>query len=270
MKNSLLIKLSSLVLGVGLSFSQSAKALTIDGGAVAPSPISLGNGLDGAFWKADASVLNIRNISEANAAIAGRSPDWSFVSTRIDYPNDNTPGARPVDNGVPDIDLLNNAAGLKTYLGVDAAIDTPDTDLTRSVFKSSGFINILRDFDKDMSTAEIDIDFSVSSDDGFQLIIGNKDFSFDGLRFGTTTQETVSFTTAGLYALELTHFSDRGFTGIESASSFSPLPRGIVPTEVLYTSVPPQPVPTPAPLLGLIGMGIATLRRSKQKSETNE
>ena len=153
-----------------------------------------GNGLRGYVYN---TWADIDNLSEA-LALTNTSIDATFISTSLDYPNGNS----------------NTGGGnLGSFLGDDAVSlsNGSNTSMTTLAFKFEGYIYI------PAGTHE----FSVSSDDGFQLSIGGEVFSsFTGNRsFGTTT-ESGTFA-EGLYAFELIYWENRGVNGIEVKASFA-------------------------------------------------
>ncbi|NJK37776.1 MAG: PEP-CTERM sorting domain-containing protein [Oscillatoriales cyanobacterium RM2_1_1] len=233
--------------GVGIP----GNAITISSSArVANSPTTAGDGLKGEFWDVTGSIAN---LSVATSAIAGRSADATFTSTAVDYPNGSS-------------NVVFDSSSLANLLGQDgnSLSGVTPVSLTGSVFRFSGFINILSSFDSDPGTDTIDVDFTVGSDDGFQLNIGGSTVSeFTGLRPFSTTSGIASFAESGLYALELIYFENQSFTGVEFSSRFS---NGIVTTGVLYTSIsdPVTAVPEPITLLGsLSALGIGALFKQR-------
>jgi hypothetical protein len=211
-------------------FTNSAQAIVIASSAkVAPSPALPGEGLNGEFW----DTLNTRNLTSAQNTIAGGVPDATFLASSVDYPN----GLR---------NLFVDNRTLEDFLGVDGASlsGAQNTPLRGSVFRLSGFISILDEFDSNADPSAIDVTFSVRSDDGFQLNIGGETVAqFTGLRPFGNTSGVASFAQPGLYPIELIYFENRIAAGVEFASSFSQEPDGIVPTDILYTQVPSQAVP---------------------------
>lgn len=148
--------------------------------------------ITGEFWDASDPLLTLQdalNIAENQEATA------TFMSSGIDYPLGDA-------NTVPDTTTL------AEYLGADAAtLSGPgDVTLEQSVFRFTGQIAL-----DDAPTL-----FSVGSDDGFVLSIGNgaADIEFAGLRSFGTTSLTMNLG-EGLFDFELIYFENQGGTGVE-------------------------------------------------------
>jgi len=192
----------------------SAQVVFGPGTSLAPIPAQAGTGLDGNIWTGD-----VNSIAAARTRISAGSAEGSFLATLIDYPN--------VGDVVP------ASATLGEMLGIDAATLTgllPTAGSLSNTFVFSGFIAI-----SDPATYA----FAVGSDDGFELRINGVLVSnFDGDRgFAFTTQD-VSFSDAGLYAIELLYWANNSTeSGVQFAFA-NPLAIVNVPTGILYTQIP--------------------------------
>lgn len=240
----------------GALAATSSHAVLISSGPVAPNPVLAGTGLNGAFYDTDVAA----NLSNANTLIAsGSTQRAAFLAKVIDYPQ----GSGSVPDGTP----------LSTYLGTNAANvvgvngGNPNTqNLADSLFRFHGYINITSAMDTDASNGTIDVTFRVGSDDGMRLTIGNTVVTsyLNDRAFGYS-DGVASFSTAGLYAIELVYGEEQGNTGVEmlwkvgsSTAAF-----GLVGTANLYT----VPEPGSIALAGLALLGAAASRRKARRKQ---
>ena len=111
----------------------------------------------GEFWDGTAPITN---LAAADALIASRTADATFISTGIDYPQG---GNR-----------IRNTRGIGAFLGSDAASlqgVATSTDMTYSVFRFTGFVDLDAGIDS----------YNFRYDDGFRVTIGTEVIAFDGL-----------------------------------------------------------------------------------------
>lgn len=226
---------------------------------VGPSPAVPGDGLNGFFWTDFGPTFT---NAAADAVIAGTAPTATFHSTAVDYPN-----------GPATTHSSGNT--LATHLGVDAGSLDPAAAgagniLTTSLFRFTGFINILAEHDTNLATGDIDVFFTLGSDDGSRLRIGGVTvIDNGGLHAFSTVTNTANFAEPGLYPVEIIHYENTGVTGIEWKSSIGGAATAagavIVPAGVLYRTIPtvePEPEPDgvaePGVLL-LLGGGLTAL-----------
>ena len=190
----------------------------------------------GEFWDADG---RLGSIDDALAVIAGGPADATFSSTVIDYPRGGN-GAAAAANGT----IAAAGTTLAAFLGVDAASlsGERDTPLTRSVFRFTGFLDLL-------AGAET---FEVRSDDGFRLTVGGTLVDSFGNRAFRGSPVTVE-AGDGRTPFELVYYEDQGNTGVEFALNGA----------AASPAVAPIPLPAGLPLLaGALGV-LAFIRRRR-------
>ena len=191
-------------------------------------------------------------VPEAEAVIGGFSPDATFLATQVDYPRGDA--ADTVSSS------LTTLAG---YLAPDVPSANGGVDLVDSVFQFTGFINITSALDSNPG-GDIDVEFSVGSDDGFNLLIGGVSVtSFSGLRGFSHSFGTASFDSPGLYPIDLYYYENSGGTGIELKWQI-PGQFTVVPTSSLYTAASAS-VPDAGATAVLLGLGLAGLAFARRK-----
>lgn len=250
--------ISPVVLGLvaALVCSPRAYASTVPGSAkVADPPCVLGTGLNGAYWDAGPFM----SIATAIAYASGHTPTATFLSSKVDYPN----GAAHV---TPDTTTL------AAFLGADAgSLSGHGSDIVEtSIFRFTGFVNILDAFDLNPAAPGIDVTFRVGSDDGFRLVIGGHTVTeFSGERPFGYSYGVARFNSAGLYPLNLTYFENFGETGVEFRWSTFRQINQPMDSRRLYRTIPPACDPAPEPAtLALLGTGaLGLLGKLRRRAE---
>jgi hypothetical protein len=221
--------------------------------AVAPVPSVAGTGLNATFT---AATTNIDSAQAAVDYLASNPVTATFISTQITYPNYPAEG-------------YNNAAGvtLNMFLGKDAP------SLSSASAGSSGIYNTIYEFKGYISIAQAEnLTFGLVSDDGARLSIGGVQLiSVDDRPFvAPGTLATADFSKAGLYSFDLVYYNNgSGGAGVELDSMLPGGSLGLVPTSVLYSSIPGA-VPEPSSLI-LIATGTLValgFRRRHRKAGT--
>jgi len=179
-----------------------------------------GDGLSGEFYDTGHRMTSLTGAVHWKTT---HDPTSTFVSRSVDYPKGWT-------------DYVADSTRLSTYLGSDASTlrGPGNIGLEGSVFVFTGFIAIRQEYDQNTADNDIDVTFTVGSDDGFRLRIGGRTVASHSQEreYGETTG-TASFESEGLYPVDLLYYEDETETGIEWTSSIT---GGIVPTTVLSTS----------------------------------
>ncbi len=151
-------------------------------------PLLPGFGLAGLGWTSDQSTAD---SAEQYALV--NAPDFTFQSTRINYPN-GPAGSFSDDNNT-----------VATFLGQDAATlsGSGDHPIDGTFYRFVGFIAIA-----DISAP---ITFGVFSDDGFRLRIGGVVVTeFNDPRGPSLSTGQAIFEQAGLYPIDLIYFETAG------------------------------------------------------------
>lgn len=243
---------AGIIIGAAVLLAAAAgptQAVVIPASAIATPTDRLVNGLDGRF----ADIAGVTSGADVSNGLnqANNNPDATFTALLLDYPN----GAA---NTVTD-----TTTTLSAFLGVNATDlqGATSSTLEGSMFVFDGFIEIDASFDTDPADSDIDVNFAIASDDGFQLFIGGQLVTqFFGNRAFGVSSGLAEFESAGLYSFTLNYWENGGVTGIEAYSSIPGGPDsgapagtvGIIPTAVLFR------VSEPATIL-LLALGAAGL-----------
>jgi hypothetical protein len=215
-----------------------------------PLPAKPGTGLAGTIWADNGNaggLSGVNDLAAARTVVNTFDPDATFHASQVDYPN-----------GAPNVVTV-PGTDFNTLLGVDAPSLSPASigtqDILNSVMQFVGFYRA----DAANETAS----FTLGSDDGSELIIqGTQVLNNDGLHAfpgGGAGPETVTFTTPGLYAIQILFFESQPVEyGIEFADGSTP-----VPQSRLYRDVP---VPATIALIGFGLLGIGFHYRQGSKS----
>lgn len=242
-----LTAVSTMLVSVAVA-STGALAVTIPGStSVGPPPGMTGTGLTARYYDHSAS-----STAAALSIIATNSPDATFLSTLIDYPNG------PVDS-------IDPGGPMSGFLGVD---DPGISDnCCTFVFLFSGLIEITSAFDTTPGGL-IDADFGLNSDDGSRLRIGGITvIDNPGIHgFPLNADGVASFEAEGLYPFELLYYEGFLGAGLEVSTSIPGGPAygrfvGIVPTAILY---PAPIIPEPSTAL-LIGIGLLCVAGGRRR-----
>ncbi|MCW3061147.1 MAG: hypothetical protein JWQ02_2968 [Capsulimonas sp.] len=205
-------------------------------GPSAPVPATPGTGLQGFYY---GNGIAPGNLANAQAYISTHAPLATFTATTINYSQ-------------------NDDVTLTTFLGGDAAsLSNPAVganDLTGQIIEFKGFYAV--------PTAGLQT-IGIGSDDGSQMFInGTEVVNLDGDHAFTTGFQTIDFTTAGLYQIDIIYFEDFGSTGISLIDGAG----NPVDTDLLYSQAPnavPEPSSVFAIVLGMFAISALSLRRRK-------
>jgi hypothetical protein len=159
-------------------------------------PIFAGSGLDGYYYYFPNDQIG--SLSDGDALVAGSGgPTGTFSTTNVCYP-DCLGGA--FDTGSGGLETFTN--GNATNFNYLVPIDQVPTNFFQTVLNINGYLAI---------TAPGTYSFSITSDDGSSLTIGNTVIATDdGIHGNQTASNTVTFQAAGLYAIALDYFQNGG------------------------------------------------------------
>lgn len=221
-------------------------------------PNAVGTGLRGFYYADPTGFDTLRSLVDADAFIAQNQPTATFLSTEILYP-------RPGGNSDTTGDLLGDDA---------STLDPGSVSSTKSasVWRFRGAIAISRRLDVDPTTREIDVDFALGSDDSSRLTIGGTDIlrvpgdelaDERGVYEANDFRATASFEQPGLYPVDIVWWDYFGGIFIRWYGSIlggteDGVPdglAGIVPTSVLFPSVPRPGESELSPILPTSNLG---------------
>ncbi|MDJ1482645.1 choice-of-anchor Q domain-containing protein [Cytophagaceae bacterium YF14B1] len=182
-------------------------------------------------------------VSPARAAIAGKTPLFSFTATNIDYPSGAT---------------TSNSANWNVWLGSDGT-GAPSEAIESSTLRLSGYIQIKAEHDIQSGNSTIEVDFAVSSQGFMALTVNNTQVltNEENWSFGTRSAR-VSFPSAGYYSIELLHSTGFDASGVELYSSIagtsnpghgSGLATYIIPKTVLFPQSPGARISAETPVV---------------------
>lgn len=197
-----------------------------------------GDGLQGSIW----TNADVVNLAEARIFASASTPEATFTSTSVDYPNG------------PEC-CASVSVDFSTFLGVDApSISDPtvaNTAISGSILRFEGYLGV---------TSPGSVFLGLASDDGSELLVqGAQVIDNDGAHTfpgpGAGPVE-ILFTAAGRYRIELLYFET--FPGGAGIEFFADNRGNPVAQAHLYTAVP---IPAALPLLlGAFGLMLAAVR----------
>lgn len=167
-----------------------------------------GTGLDGSYYYFPGS--NMGSLSDAaNLVSTASGPTGIFSTTNICFPdclgnpfNTSAGGLATFTNG--------NATNINYLIPMD---QVPTTSFYQTVLDINGYLAI--------PTAGT-YTFSINSDDGSQLTIGNALIDFDdGIHGQQIVSNPVYFSAAGLYAIAVNYFQNGGGAGLDLTATNS-------------------------------------------------
>jgi hypothetical protein len=272
--NARMIGMAAMVVAL-VSVSETRAGLIVFSNPDAGLPTAAGNGLVGDYYRPTGG-LQAGTLAVANAYINTHGTDATFVSTGINYPAGFTYGSG---------NTIGDGSSVATYLGTDAnsLVATPGSPsgettaqvkantLDGTMYTFTGFLAI--------TAAQVNVvqTFFLGSDDGSsfsiqgQLVVDN-----DGDHgFGFTSGgNTVEFTQAGLYAINVTYFEDGGNTGVELGSTLagSGTFGGELTSANFYQTAPASVVPEPSSLalVGIAGaIAAGWMRRASRRARVS-
>ncbi len=168
-------------------------------------------------------------IGEAVAVANSRTPTATFRSSAIDYPNGSAGS-------------VHDSTTLAQFLGSDSSTIIGDSgrNLWNSVFRFTGFLSLSGQHR-----------FSVGSDDGFQLKIGNILVASQSTPRGFGYTHRLFDAGTGVKPFELVYYENSGYTGVEFK----------IDDALAMPSAVPLPAGLPLVLTGLAALGLVARRR---------
>ena len=197
-----------------------------------PVPTFVGNGaLVELFYGAD--LIPFGRAAPTPERFEGLVPDASIIATEIDFPSG--PDFSP-RTGVP-VGL----ADLSDFFSTNASV--PETISTLSagnfMLRNTFSIPITTEMDLDTETPEIEISFSVTSDDGYHLVIGDVFLGYAGDRSIRTSGFGLKFPSEGLYPVELLYVANDGGGSALQIGWDTVTESGVIGREFMYAGSTP-------------------------------
>ncbi len=218
----------------------SARAQVTISGSEAQDAAAVANGLNGTYWQAPAGSTN-EQIGSALAYIAANQAVGTFSTTEVNY------------NGVDDSSL----AQFLDYYGTNGSNYSGTTGFQNSYAGLSDGILQLTGYLYVGSPGTVTI--SSNHDDAVQVSIGGTVVVSAGCC--GTTSESVTFTHAGWYALDLTYLNSE-YNNFSGQAYVTLSENGqIISNADLATSVVPEPA-----TLALLAGGLASLSLLRRRA----
>lgn len=171
-------------------------------------------GFAGTFYHVPAHSTNF-TLADTLTTLATATPTGTFVSSSIDYSN------QDLDSVTTFLDY-----DAPTYVGPSAG-----GDLSDAIFTFKGFIRI---------AAPTSVTFDLYHDDSVRLIIGDQTLITGGCC--GTTSAVATFTTRGLYAVDLVYAN----TEFQNGGGGAGVTLGVTGNSITGYYQDPGPVPEPA------------------------